>query len=132
MPLPTPIWKSHMGRRELFLGRAPPIAAKYWGPQPKYPELRIQCQEFVPRKDDLLFETWNEDGQEVKYHLPAFAACELEDVSLAVRNYVRETFDLFRYDMVGEENPLVRLVFGEAIRYTEAHQVCHALPTAEY
>jgi len=120
-----------MGRRELFLGRAPPIAVKYWGPLPKYPELRIQCQEFVPRKNDLLFETWNEDGQEVKYNLPAFAACELEDVSLAVRNYVRETFELFKYDMVSEVNPLVRLVFREAIRYTEAHQVCHALPRTE-
>ena len=120
-----------MGKRELFLGRAPPIAVKYWGVQPKYPELRIQCQEFIPRNNDLLFETWNEDGQEIKYNLPAFAACELEDVSLAVRNYVRETFDLFKCDMVHEGNPLVRLVFMEAIRYTEAHQVCHALPRTE-
>ncbi|KAF8419299.1 hypothetical protein EV426DRAFT_615756 [Tirmania nivea] len=121
-PLPTPIWRSNMGKKELSLGRAPPIAAKYWGPQPKYPELRIQCQEFVPRNTDLLFETWNEDGQEIRYNLPAFAACDLEDVSLAVKNYVRESFDLFKYDMINEENPLVSLVFREAIRYTEAHQ----------
>lgn len=120
-----------MGKRQLFLGRAPPIATKYWGPQRKYPELRIQCQVFIPRENDLLFETWNEDGREIQFPLPAFAACDLEDVSLAVRNYVRETFDLFKQDMVNEENPLVSLVFREAIRYTEAHQVCYPFPKTE-
>lgn len=86
------------------------------------PTFKIYCKEFVPKSGDLLHETWTEDGKEVLFALPAFAACDIEDTSAAVQGFVRDSFEFFKMDMVSEEhNPLVRLVFTEAIRYSEEH-----------
>lgn len=131
MILPIRQWNHNSPRRYLTLGRPTPIARKYWGQETTIPTFRIQCQEFIPKPGDILWESWNEDGEGKKYSIPPFAGCDVEEISDALKVYVRDTFDLYKEDMVSEEhNPLIRLVFREAVRFSEGHWVCDLLNRA--
>ena len=121
----TPSWDPNESKYFLVLGRPPPCAVKLWGQQTRYPSFTVQCQKFIPQDKDLTYETWNEDGQEVRWNIPPFAACDIEAASDALRTYVRDSFEFFKRDMIEEPEPLVKLVFTEAIRFSESHQVGH-------
>ncbi|KAF8462923.1 hypothetical protein BDZ91DRAFT_320145 [Kalaharituber pfeilii] len=118
-------WAHGARRKTITLGRPPPLT-RHWIAKghTTLPSFKIHCKEFVPRQGDLLHETWRDaNGDEVRLKLPPFAACEEGDTSEAIRGFVRDVFEFFKYDMVSEEqNPLVRLVFEEAIRYSEDHE----------
>lgn len=61
----------------------------------------------------------------MKWDIPPFAASDLEAATDALRTYLRDSFEFFKRDMIEETEPLVKLVFKEAIRFSENHQVGH-------
>ena len=61
----------------------------------------------------------------MRWDIPAFAACDIEAASDALRTYVRDSFEFFKRDMIEEPEPLVKLVFKEVIRFSENLQVGH-------
>lgn len=117
-------WDQNESKYFLVLGRPLPCATKFWGQRSSHPSFKIQCQKFVP-EGLLTYETWNEDGTQKLCHIPPFAACDPEAASDSLKTYVRDSFEFFKKDMIEEPEPLVKLIFEEAIRFSENHQVGH-------
>ncbi|KAI5805576.1 hypothetical protein DFH27DRAFT_378386 [Peziza echinospora] len=120
--LPSLEWKSGSRRIQLKLGRPPPFSDKYWGRNCGLPSFTIEVNEFVP-KGQLLYETWRRtDGTEARAEIPPVAACDVENLEAAFKVYINNSFTWYKNDMVSEEkDPLVKLVFVEAIRFVEQH-----------